>query len=332
MKWYPLLFYPVYKEKIWGGRKLKDIFNKNIPYTKTGESFELSCFDKEVSIVRNGSFEGTPIDKLIHNYPADILGSYVSQKHHKDFPLLFKFIDANADLSIQVHPNEDNAQKLAEGKPKTEFWYIIKSDLGKLNIGFKKKLDVSELKQAIKNIEDLLSYEVVSPGESFLIKAGTVHSICSNVVLAEIQQASNTTYRFYDYDRKDSKGKLRELHIDKALRCIDTSYDFNTSRITKAITAKTENYTVYKLTANQYFTIDEIKLNGQLNTRTDYKSFNVLMFIEGSAEIAWNAEHMTLSAGDTVLLPSVLGDYTVSGKAVILNTYLEDTSTAETSR
>ncbi len=324
MEWYPLMFYPIYKEKIWGGSTIREIFQRETPFKNTGESFEISCFDDNISQIRNGKFKDMPFDRLIKDYPDEILGSDVVDKYGKTFPLLLKYIDAKADLSVQVHPDENKVQQMNKGMAKTECWYILQSDNGKLNIGFNRKIQTSEVRSMIDagKLEQILAYRNVKKDDFFIIHAGTVHAICSGVLLAEIQQASDTTYRLYDYNRRDKHGKLRELHIEDGLRCLNTemSLDKSIEEVYKPVI--NHGYTITNLTYNQYFTVNRIEIQQNYKSASLSTSFKVLMFIEGKANFHYNNGRMNIQAGDTLLIPSVLGSYTINGKCNILETYI----------
>lgn len=317
MEWYPLTFDPIYKEKIWGGNKIRNLLKRNTQIENIGESFELSGLDKEISRINNGYLRGQLLKDVIKEFPQELLGNKVCEKYDKSFPLLFKFIDAKLDLSIQVHPDKGEHSK-------TEFWYIIESDNGKLNIGFKEAIDNNKVSELIKKgqLENALSYYEVKKDDAFLIKAGTVHAICSNVMLAEIQQASDTTYRLYDYNRRDKNDKLRELHIDKGLECINTSYTGETAKVNHVVVTDNEDYKIFLLTQNKYFTVEKISITGMFLTSSKDDSFNVIMVIDGHGMMFHRLGEISLFKGDTFLIPSAMGEYTIEGNIDILNTYI----------
>ena len=225
---YPLKFTPFYLEKIWGGNRIKTILGKyygTLP--NCGESWELSSVEGYVSVVSNGFLAGNTITELIEVYMGDLVGDKIYKKFGIEFPLLFKFIDTNKDLSIQVHPGDELARKRHNAYGKTEMWYVVHAEKGALiNSGFNRPVTRDRYIELLEegNITEILHYDEVVPGDVFFIPAGRVHAIGEGVMLAEIQQTSDITYRIFDYNRKDVQGKLRELHTDLALDAIDFSY------------------------------------------------------------------------------------------------------------
>jgi mannose-6-phosphate isomerase len=221
---YPLKFYPILKERLWGGTKLGDILGKPLQNTITGESWELSGVEGDVSVVSNGELAGTSLKDLISEDPDGILGRSVGDRFGKEFPILIKFIDAKQDLSIQLHPDDELARIRHNSFGKTEMWYIMDSDEdAQLIVGFKRTVTKEEYLESLKNdrLTDLLNYESVREGDAFLINPGKVHAIGAGTLLAEIQQTSDITYRVFDFNRRDKNGNLRELHTDLALDAID---------------------------------------------------------------------------------------------------------------
>ncbi len=309
---------------IWGGEKLQTIFNRTTSYEKTGESYELSCLNNDISIVSNGELSDIALDELIKRFTHKILGEKVYNIYKEEFPLLFKYIDAKEKLSVQVHPDKQATIELADGKPKTELWYVIESNNGKLNIGFNKDVTKDEIARFINQgkLEEILFYADVHKNDSFLINAGTVHSICSDVFIAEIQQSSNTTYRLYDYNRKDKSNKPRELHIDKGLRCLNTAYSFSNSKIKGKVISKNANYTLTRLSNNEYFCTEEIDIISTFEATSMKDSFIVLMFIEGNAYLEYESGKISIDKGETVLIPSEMGFYYIKGKSKALRTYV----------
>ncbi len=327
MKLYPIKFYPIYKEKIWGGNLIKERLNRNdVPFKNTGESFEISCFGDEISTIRNGEFENMTLDKLLKMYPEEILGKYIIEKHGKDtFPLLIKYIDAKADLSIQVHPNKENTISMSKGREKNEFWYVLDSNEGKLNIGFNKNIDKDEIRRrAIDgSLKEVLDYRSVTKGDSFFIGAGTVHAICSGAFIVEIQQSSDTTYRLYDYDRIGKDGNKRELHLDDALECLNTNYGFDKASYKEKINSENGIDTL-SLTDNPYFKVKKININDpnvSLNIGNK-SSFTVIILLSGDLEIFFHDESLKVNKGELVLIPAGLDCCNVKGKCEMLETYI----------
>jgi mannose-6-phosphate isomerase len=222
---YPLIFHTQYKDKIWGGQKIKTVLGKDYgDLPNCGETWEISGVKGNVSVVKNGSLAGKSLVELIQTYKEKLVGKKVFEKSGDEFPLLIKFIDANDDLSIQVHPDDALGMKRHNSLGKTEMWYVFEADKGaKLNSGFNQEMDKETYLKHLndKSLEKILNYEEVKIGDVFFLPAGRVHYIGKGICLAEIQQTSDITYRIYDFDRRDDKGNLRELHTDLALDAID---------------------------------------------------------------------------------------------------------------
>jgi len=227
MELYPIRFSPIYKEKIWGGSRLKTILNKKITSDKIGESWEISAVQDNISLVENGFLEGNTLEEIISIYMGELVGEKIYEKFGIEFPLLFKFIDANDKLSIQVHPDNDLAKQRHQAYGKTEMWYVINAENdAEIIVGFNKEIDKYQYTKAVKEntLIKLLNKEKVKKSDAFYIPSGRVHAIGKGVLLAEIQQTSDITYRIYDWDRKDANGQERELHTEWALDAIDYKF------------------------------------------------------------------------------------------------------------
>ncbi|MES2239840.1 MAG: type I phosphomannose isomerase catalytic subunit [Bacteroidota bacterium] len=316
---YPLQFEPILKERIWGGEKLKTVLNKNIQSVTTGESWELSTVEGDVSIIANGELKGKSLMEIIDEAPNEILGTQVYEKFGKQFPLLFKYLDAREDLSIQVHPNDTLAKERHNSFGKTEMWYIMQADEeARIIVGFKEKSNANEYVQNLENkrLLSILDDVKVKSGDVFFLETGTVHAIGAGLVVAEIQQTSDITYRIYDFDRVDAQGNERELHVDLALDAIN--YD------------KVDTYKQYAKELNQsnavvdcpYFTTNYIPLDGELSINKTAESFAVYMCVEGSFELDCNGLKYNYKKGDTVLIPAAIQVFVLSGKASILEIYI----------
>lgn len=319
MKLYPLQFEPILKDRIWGGTKLKTYLNKPIASEITGESWEISTVANDVSIIANGVFKGKSLNELINDFPEQVLGIKVFEQFGKQFPLLFKYLDAREDLSIQVHPNDELAARRHNSFGKTEMWYVMQADdEARLIVGFKEK---SSSEEYIKHLENktllsILDTKKVKKGDVFFLETGTVHAIGAGTVIAEIQQTSDITYRLYDFDRVDANGNTRELHVDLALEAIN--YD--------KVEAQKE-YLKIENTSNEvvdcsYFTTNFIPLNGNLNVNKNQNSFTVYMCVDGDFELILNEEKYSYKKGDTVLIPASLTDFQLSGKGSLLEIYI----------
>ena len=320
---YPLKFEPVYKNMIWGGRNIEKKFKRYIPEGTIGESWEVCCRSDGMSVISNGYLKDSTLSSVIDKYKEHLLGTRVYNTSYKVFPLLIKIIDANDNLSVQVHPDDEYAFKKSGENGKTEMWYVIDAKPGaKLVYGLKNNITKHDFTKAISNnnIENTLNEVEVHKGDVFYIPAGTVHAILDGILIAEIQQNSNTTYRVSDWNRVDSSGKSRELHLCNALEVInfnsmgifvpdDTIYDFGT-------------YKLKTLSKNAYFTTEEILLNGKYRAVTDNFSFFIYMVIEGYGQIKYNDGIENISSGDTIMIPATLGNYEIIGEMKLLKVYV----------
>ena len=303
---YPLKFKTIFLEKIWGGNRLRTLLNKDYGrLPNCGESWEISGVDGNISEVENGFLAGNNLQELVEIYMGDLVGDKVFKKFGVEFPLLIKFIDAKDDLSVQVHPNDELSKKRHNAYGKTEMWYVVDSEPGALiNTGFNRKVNRDEYLEHIKNdrLTDILQYDEVTAGDVFFIPAGRIHAIGKGVLVAEIQQTSDVTYRIYDYNRKDKNGNLRELHTDLAVDAIDYTYldDYKT------------RYTIEKNKSSEivscdYFTTHILEFDVPLEK--DYHkldSFVIFMNLEGDFEIHYEEGTLSVNKGETVLIPASL--------------------------
>ncbi len=311
MKLYPFKFQPILKERLWGGTKLKEVLGKPIVSDITGESWELSAVQGDISIVANGTLSGTPLQEIIDEEPEALLGKDVVRRFGKDFPILIKFIDAKQDLSIQLHPNDKLAKERHNSFGKTEMWYVMDADPGaNLIVGFNKNVTREEYSKSLENdsLLDLLNYEQVEEGDTFFINTGKIHAIGAGVLLAEIQQTSDITYRVFDFNRKDKNGNLRELHTDLALDAMDYTKkdDF------KVVYDKKSNV-VNTMVECPYFKTNYLNLTQTLNLDVSKRSsFTILMCVDGSAEISTNTGSVEIKKGETVLVPANSQNLTIN--------------------
>ncbi len=313
-KLYPLKFYPILKDKIWGGKKLREILNKDTHSDKVGESWELSGVNGNISIVSNGFLEGNNLQELIEVYMGDFVGDNVYEKFGTEFPLLIKFIDATDKLSIQVHPNDELAKKRHGTFGKTEMWYIVQADVGgEIIIGFNQTLNKEKyIKHLHENsLMEILNIEKASVEDVFFLPAGRVHAIGKGLLLAEIQQTSDITYRIYDYERKDDKGNFRELHTDLALDSIDYNY-YNQYKTDyeKKINGSSG------IISCDYFTTNFIDFEEPIEKEyISLDSFIVYICTEGEYEIKYDInQFIHVKKGDTVLIPAMLKHLTLLPK------------------
>ena len=298
---YPLKFHPILKERLWGGTKLREMLGKPIASEITGESWELSSVQGDVSVVANGELAGTSLQDLIDQEGEQLLGKSVVARFGSDFPILIKFIDAKQDLSIQLHPNDALAKERHNAFGKTEMWYIMDADPGaNLIIGFNKDIKKEEYSESLENdtLLDLLNYERIKEGDTFFINTGKIHAIGAGVLLAEIQQTSDITYRVFDFNRKDKNGNLRELHTELAIDAIDYSKkdDFKVSYLQERNTANDMVTCPYFKT--KFFDLTE-DLKQDVSGRD---SFTIYMCVGGEATIVNEFGSVHLMKGETTLI------------------------------
>lgn len=319
---YPIKFEPILKEKIWGGNKLKQVLCKKSTKNNIGESWEISDIKDNVSIVANGPAKGASLTQLINYFGSSLLGKKNYTTFGNKFPLLIKFIDANQDLSIQVHPDDKIAYRRHNSFGKTEMWYVMQADQGaNLIVGFEdhitKKKYLDSL--ATNSIENIVHYETVKPGDSYFINAGKIHAIGAGVMLAEIQQTSDITYRIYDWNRTDSLGNYRELHTEEALDVIE----FSNQRDYKKTYLKQDN-TSSTIVSCPYFTTNFIKVKEYCEKNYySLDSFVIYMCTEGNAEVAVDGHKTYIQTGETILIPAFVKNVAITAKnCELLEVYL----------
>jgi mannose-6-phosphate isomerase len=289
------------KDRLWGGDKLEKLFNKPSMTNTTGESWELSGVEGDVSVVSDGDLKGTSLTQLINDYSIELLGTEVIHRFGNNFPILIKFIDAKQDLSVQLHPNDKLAKERHNSFGKTEMWYIMDADPGsQLIVGFNKDVEKEEYRSSLKDdtLLDLLNYEQVREGDTFFINTGKIHAIGAGVLLAEIQQTSDITYRVFDFNRKDRDGNLRELHTEQALDAIDYSKkeDFKVSY------SKEKNIT-NNMVDCAYFKTNSLNLDKDFNQDISNRdSFTIYMCVSGNAVIENDFGNASIQKGETMLV------------------------------
>lgn len=319
IKFYPLQFEPILKERIWGGEKLKTVLHKSIVSKITGESWELSTVEGDVSCIANGELKGKSLTSLIDELPNEILGTEVYTRFGKQFPLLFKYLDAREDLSIQVHPNDELAKKRHNSFGKTEMWYIMQADdKAKIIVGFKEKSNADDYVKNLKNntLLSILDEMPAKSGDVFFLETGTVHAIGAGLVVAEIQQTSDITYRIYDFNRLDTSGNTRELHVDLALEAINYNKVQTKKDYTKNVN---ESNGVVDC---PYFITNFIPLDGKITVSKSGTTFTVYMCVEGTFEIEYSNSKLEYKKGDTILIPAAMNAFILDGKASILEIYI----------
>ena len=304
MNLYPLRFQPILKSIIWGGEEISKFKHLKNEMQGIGESWEVSAVEDNVSIVENGDLAGTPLDVLINKAKEKLVGKKVYDKFEDKFPLLIKFIDAQDDLSIQVHPDDKLAQERHNSFGKTEMWYIVKAaPEAFIYSGFKEKITPEQYVERVANntFTDTLQKHYVKEGDVFFIPAGRVHAIASGCFVAEIQQTSNITYRIYDYNRKDASGNSRELHTELAKDAIDyTVYDSYKTDY-KSVPNSTN-----ELVSCEYFTTNLLEIDKAFKQNiSDIDSFMIYMCLEGNCELEDNKQNtINISQGETILIPA----------------------------
>ncbi len=302
---YPLKFKFIPKDKVWGGTRLREMLHKSIDSDFCGESWEISGIGEDVSVVECGDLQGMKITELLQNYKGELVGNHVYQRYGNTFPLLVKFIDANRDLSIQVHPNDEQAKIKHNSLGKNEMWYVLHAEEGaKLIAGFDKKVDRASFIKSLENdeIESLLHEEKVKKGDVFYMPAGRIHNVGSGMLIAEIQQASDITYRIHDYNRTDLSGGKRELHIDEALEVLD----FEPIKDSKTHYEPALNELI-SLVKSSFFTVN--KLNFDTLTLRDFSntdSFVIYVCLEGKIDLTADSFSATLKKGDVYLIPACI--------------------------
>ena len=308
---YPLKFNPIYKDKIWGGRKFKDLLNKDFdPLPNCGESWEVSGVKGNESVVAEGPLKGKSLPELISEYKGKLIGEKIYRASGNEFPLLIKFLDANEDLSIQVHPNEEQARGRHNSLGKTEMWYVFQADdNARLIAGFSRDLTREEYLEYFNSgrLEEVLNQESVTAGDVFFIPAGRVHTIGKGICIAEIQQTSDITYRIYDFDRVDDQGQKRELHVEEALNVLDfKSYpEYKSPYIDEP--GKPVN-----LVACDYFTTNKMILDRVLERDyTALDSFVLYICFEGGFSIVYGGEEIPVLKGESILLPATIKEVTL---------------------
>ena len=328
MKLYPLLFKPNLHTVVWGGNQLRPYKGLEPSDEPIGESWEVSVVPGSTSIISNGEWEGRALDEVIKEQPESILGKSVNGQYGPRLPLLAKFIDAKRDLSIQVHPNDVMARREHGKMGKSEMWYVIKADEGShLYAGFKQHITPSEYKQRVADgtITEVLASHQVKAGDVFYLPAGRVHAICGGIMLAEIQQSSDVTYRIYDYNRPGMDGKPRELHTELASKALDYSVEKNY----RTEYEETTNRAVH-IIDSPYFDVRVMHITESFHRNLlKYDSFIISMCIKGDCRIRVRStgDEITLREGNSTLIPAAIADYDViplHGKTLFLDTFLDN--------
>lgn len=325
LKLYPIKFSPLYKDKIWGGNKIHTVLGMEYdPLPNCGEAWLLSGVKDNETIAQNGFLAENHLNELVEIYMDDLVGEKVYKKFGNEFPILVKVIDANDYLSIQVHPDDELAEKRHDSLGKTEMWYVMQAEAhSEIITGFSKKVDKDAYVQHVEEntLREVLNVEKPQEGDTFFVPAGRVHAIGPGVLLAEIQQSSDVTYRIYDWDRKDADGNGRELHIDQALDAID--FEVYSSYKTDY---KLKDNETCDLVKSAYFTTNIISLNEGLSKNyEELDSFVIHLCVDGSYNLHWEDGKVKVQKGEAVLIPATMSKVAMfpDEKCKLLEVYME---------
>lgn len=318
---YPLLMQAPVKDYIWGGTKLREKYNKASDAERLAESWELSCHRDGPSVIANGPARGMTLEQYIREEGRELLGS--KARSFENFPIMIKLIDARDNLSVQVHPDNEYALKNEGEYGKTEMWYIIDAEPGaELLYGVERKITARELSDSLQNgtITDLCHHAPVKKGDVFFIPAGTIHAIGRGILLAEVQQNSNTTYRLYDYGRLGNDGRPRQLHVKQgsevcSLEPLPLKDKRETVRLSDTCSGEL-------LASCDYFTTYSVNVNGSAGLAADDSSFQTFTVLEGAITLSAGDTSLEMAAGQTVFLPAGMGSYSLSGEGHLIFTTL----------
>lgn len=312
----PIRFHPYYKSVIWGGEKICKYKGVEQPKANIGESWEISAVEGQESVVSEGPYKGMRLTELIERFGPELLGRKVFDRYDGKFPLLIKLIDANDNLSVQVHPNDALAKDRHGSFGKSEMWYIIDSEEGaKIYSGLNRKMTPDEYIRRVKDgsIEEVLAVHDSRPGDVYFLPAGRVHAIGAGNLLAEIQESSDITYRIYDYGRRDAMGNTRELHTEQAKDAID--YTYYERYKSEPVDDSVANAVIAEC---EHFTVNRMLLDGEMALYFGGESFVTIMCIDGEASLMYEGREMTIKVGETVLVPAALRAIRFRGKGVLL--------------
>ncbi|MEO1033072.1 MAG: type I phosphomannose isomerase catalytic subunit [Bacteroidota bacterium] len=318
---HPLKFQPILKPRIWGGEKLKTQFNKPSESNQVGESWEVSTVPGDISVVENGALKGKTLQELLEAYTFDVLGQKNYERFGNDFPLLIKFIDAKQDLSIQLHPDDALAKERHNSFGKTEMWYVMQADNdANLIVGFNQKMDRETYLKHLeaKTLTEILNFDKVKEGDTYFIEAGRVHAIGAGVLLAEIQQTSDITYRVYDWDRVDAQGNSRELHNDIAIDAFkfDMEDDFR-------VDYQTQKNSSNNMVSCPFFKTNYLELDSEIKMLNDKDSFLIYMCVDGHVEVSTATTRDVISKGETILIPAAIKHFSLkTNSAKLLEVYV----------
>lgn len=306
----PLFLKPIFMDRIWGGTALKDKFNYEIDSPTTGECWAISSHKNGDCLIENGKYKGKKLSEL-WDKNRELFGNTPGDK----FPLLTKILDANDNLSVQVHPNDEYGMRVEGELGKTEIWYVVEAFEGaNLIVGtkdctkeqFVKAIETGEFDQYLNRVE-------VKKGDTFFVRSGLVHAICEGVIIAEIQQNSDTTYRVYDYNRG------REIHVEKALDCIDFSLKGEKA---KGLKVSYDQYDKTYLSLCEYFSLEKYDIHGVCEEESDKERFFIFTCVEGEGIITSEEGELAIKKGDSIFIPASLGKYSLKGNMTLLKSYV----------
>lgn len=319
---YPIKLKPAFKDYLWGGTRLRDDFGKDCDFDKIAESWELSCHKDGNSVVADGEFADLTLAQYIEKEGKSVLGTNCEK--FENFPILIKLIDAKDNLSVQVHPNNEYAQRVEGEYGKTEMWYVVDCDEGaSLLYGFKHNITKEEFRERIENntLLEVTNSVPVKKGDVFFIEAGTLHAIGKGILIAEIQQNSNTTYRIYDYGRVGADGKPRQLHIDKA---VDVTNLCPAKPYPQSEPVDMGGWTKKRLAKCEYFTVDVINVDTSAALEADKSSFVNILVLDGGCVLSSEGnDAVELKKGDSVFIPAGLGKFELTGKCSAVMTHID---------
>lgn len=320
---YPLKFTPILKDKIWGGKKIAQLQISNDATEKTGEAWILSGVENDETLVVNGFLAENTINELIEIYMAELVGEKNFETFGYEFPLLYKVIDANDDLSVQVHPNDELALKRHDCNGKSEMWYIMDAEKdAEIILGFNQDMNQLKFLENLENktILDILSRQKVRIGDAYYIPSGCIHALRKGVLLAEIQQTSDITYRVWDWERVDENGNSRELHVNEALEAINYNARNDGATRSQGIINGTSS-----LVKSPYFHTNEIALTQGIEKKyTDLDSFVTLFCVKGQGVVVANEISVEIKTGELVLIPATIDTVQIfpTNSMRILETYI----------
>lgn len=308
---YPIRFENIYHKKIWGGRGFEE-FRNNLPEGSIGESWDIAAHEHGTGIVEAGEFKGRSLAELISEYGTELVGTKVNTEK---FPLLVKLINSKEKLSVQVHPGDEYSQKYENEFGKTEAWYVIDAKPGATLIVGTKNCDLETFKKAVSEnrCEDYLNKIEVKKGDCFLIDSGLVHAICEGVIIAEIQQNSDVTYRVYDY------GRPREIHVEKSLEVMD--FNLQCKNLSNNVEERFYGYSKTILCENKYFHIEKLMIEKFYKENSDIERFYIYTIVDGTGTLKSENYKVSVKKGDSIFIPATLGEYRIEGDITLLKSY-----------